>query len=423
MIDKTNNDTTNHVNSIQHVESRSSAITTPENCCISLKKLIQLIAKIAVGILIIPWLFPSYRSWVVGAYRNFTVPFTEWRKRIGPFTYNPTLDVDNNARQAEAQSYRSRYLHEVASTAHTHIVRTKPLMGHINAVPGAFSQWMPGIALAAAYLIEKHKVSGLYVCETMESFSAKLKEIVQKGAEKRCAFVLPSFSSRQGEEKFGYKPNFPQHKITVVMENRDNELKFAILDADPLCDTITPSHLQCNQIWDNWDKTAAFFSPELTIRAMLKANLPQHTHIFYSGYRRERTYGCGVYALKDAMAFLRDPDFFKKLQAESSTQLENGWRLHRFLEFPPACMIGTQSTTELQKYLKRHPNRKDLMIPGKNNKSLQDYMDTHVITVDKQKQNHYITRKMFKYMEIVQQIFERFSSEEIEILLNKTLVT
>lgn len=401
-----------------------------------IKYLSELIGKATLGIFIIPCFIPSYRKWVQASYIKLTSPnkprhtpakihsMEHWWKRLGSFEHDSNLNRNDSLRKAQTNQDKRKYEKGLKNLESGHIAKKYPLMGKVNRIPGEYGLWMAGVGLVASYLSEKHKLEGLYVCNTLEAFASKLNEISQHHQDQRAAFVIPTFYSGSSGCTM---PNFPQHKITVVVEKKTDQLKIAILDSDVTGqNSITPSHLECNDIWDGWKKPDAFTPDELALRALLKSYLVPNSQLFYSKVPREVAYGCESYALTDALAYLKDPDFFNKITTSEETPLKNGLMIRGIVRLPPSLMIGSQRFTALKDYVKSS-SPESLKIPGRKNKTLKEYIKRNrVIVIDKKlgrkKQNHYITKKTFKYTKIALNIMQNFASENIEEILNKTFI-
>lgn len=389
------------------------------------KIIVQLVAKIALGILIVPLISASYRKWVARSIKELKgleplpLQVAPWYAKLGPYPYDPLLDQDEKARESKVEEFQRRY-EASPSTLKT----DQPLMGHVNWIPGEFGVWMPGTALVGAYLAGKRKLKGLIVCNTLDAFQSKLTEVVNSPGDQRAAFIIPTFKGGSQNSGKGFVPNFAQHKVPIVLEKIGNELHIACLDGQPTGQNrdINPSHVQCDKPWDDWKVRDAFNSQELAFRAITKAALPANTHLYYTTVVREGNYGCAVFALRDAVAFLRDPQFFQKIQVgDDVVQLHNGMKIKRITELPAAHVIGAQSSSTIESFLSKHTEAKDLAIPGKN-KTLTDYLKKNRVEVKGRLQNHYITRKMFKYNEIVLQAMERLTPAEINQAIQSTLV-
>lgn len=306
------------------------------------------------------------------------------------------------------------------------------LLGEISWVPGNVEFWMPGVALVAAYLAEKKKIEGLYVCSTLESLKDKIKEISNNPKDQRLAFVVGTIGSgwiQQSPDLF--EPNFPQHKVTVCIEKKEGKLAVCLLDPQPLAgsnDYVIPSNLE-GDLWDGYDQWYRFNSQELIFRAVMAAckETNAEARLVYSRVLRQMSYGCAIYALQDAMAFLRDPQFFQKITCDQdrSVKVDERYTVEAIAKLPPEYMVGTQSNRTLEEFRFRGGQFNE-PLPGKK-KSLQYYLDKYLMDVPGndgtiKKQNHFITKKLFKYMTLAALASKLLKPEEINQIIAKTMI-
>jgi hypothetical protein len=300
-----------------------------------------------------------------------------------------------------------------------------PLMGRVNWIPGDFGLWMGGMALIVSHFIEKYGFKEFYVCETLEGFSKKLEQFVENPQAKRGAFIVPCFAAGSQHHGVGFRPNFPQHKVTVVVEKvpLSGQIKLAILDGQPEGNNpvISPEKIGTHgDLWKGWQCQGCFNSQELVLRAVMNAKLPRNTQLFHSAVPRERSYGCSSFAIRDGIAFLRDPAFFDKIVVDQKPPLQvSGLPLKTITQLPPDFMIGTQSLRQLHTYIKNNSS-KDLTVKKKEgkDKTLFDYLKKYNV----QEKNHYITIKACRYNELVLQMLISKTPSEIDDRLSKVLV-
>lgn len=355
------------------------------------RKIVLLIAKLALALLLIPLAFPSYYKWVARSFsRTRKTPIPNVEPAANGAMPLKKISIPNV--KSAVKQMQERY---------ERVGDKKGFFGRVNFVPRNFGLWMPGVALVADHLAKKHKVANLFTCETLEDFQKKLNEFLNRPGVFKGAFILPTFNAGMQGLAEGIKPNFPQHKLTVAVEKSEERLFIAILDAMPrLIEWIDGSHLACDSIFENWEKVDAFKSQELALRAIFKCLLPLKTRVFYSVVKREVSYGCEVFALRDAITFLKDDAFFKKIEhpKEPSSYYLN-FPLYPIESLPAAYMVGTQSMAKLSSFMKEKKEREFSVIPLKQC-SLSDYIQKYVVEVEREEQNHYITHKMVKYMEL-----------------------
>lgn len=295
-------------------------------------------------------------------------------------------------------------------------------VGTVHGMPGQFGMWMPGVALVAAYLCEKKKIQGLYVCESLEALSTQIQKIHSNPADQRYAFVVGTFSSQNH-----LQPNFPQHKATVCIEKKDGKLTIVLLDPEPIPgfnEKISPKNLN-DKLWEG-----NYNSQELVFRAILSGcrEAKCEARLLHSQVEREKIYGCAAFALQDGMSFLRDPDFFNRITCnkDKTVKIDQNFAIEVITALPPEYMIGAQSSQIIDDY-KKKGGQFNQVLPGKT-KTLQNYLDAYFIEGTEsngmlKKQNHYITNKAFKYLNFVLLSLKNLKPSEIDEIINKTLIS
>lgn len=290
-------------------------------------------------------------------------------------------------------------------------------MGFIEGASVRFGLWMPGVALLAQHLAEKKDVKNLFVASTIEAFSVALRTHLQSQEVFRFAFIVsPSFSGcvlRDYSDCILLK-NFPQHKVAVVFEKNAGDVKMAILDSMPVGGqkTIDPSHLtNYNQedLWDGIEKRGNFNAPELISRAFFKAceNLNLKSTVYRSHVVREETNGDVIFALYDAISFLKNPNFFHEIKSNKEFEIPIKQALFEcIVALPSVHMRGTQSSQVLNNYEQKEPELFKKPFPQAD-KTLKDSLEhSHIIVPlstpapDGQThrlENHFITNKEIKY--------------------------
>ncbi len=341
------------------------------------------------------------------------------------------LANSEEAREQETQKLCSSY-HSSRPNEPAHQSTYNAPLGFVYGVPGNFSMWMPGVALVAAYLAEKKNIQGLYVCESLESLSTKIKQINSNPENPRCAFVVGAFQSGcKNQISIGFEPNFPQHKVTVCVEKKDGQLTIALLDAEPapgLNEDIVPENLT-KELWSGYDQWDKFNCQELVFRAILNACRDSKcaARLLHSRALRQKSYGCVVFALQDALAYLRSPDFFSKIvcSKEKKITVDHQYEIEIITTLPPAFMIGTQSFELIKKY-REDGNQFDKALPGKK-KTLQNYLDANQVEVTditgmKKTRNYYIIKKFFKYLKFVSLAIKHLNQAERERVVEGVLI-
>lgn len=295
-------------------------------------------------------------------------------------------------------------------------------MGTVYVIPKEFGLWMPGVAILATYLSEKKQLNGLYVCQTVEAFSRKIRDLALHPEDQRCALIVAASSGKD-------IPNFPQHKVTVCVEKKAGTLSVALLDCIPILSNqhVDPDNLT-DQLWYGIEDEYGFNTQELIYRAILKGcgdvNIPKR--FLHSQVEREKCYGCEAFALMDGVAFLNDKYFFSKVVCSpNKVQLNPHHQLEVITQLPPEFMLGVQSSTIIQEYQKTvRPYILQKKLLGKMKaKNFFDYIETHKIQVGPKTQNHYITKKYYKYQRFVIETLETLPFKKVQQIVNQTLLT
>jgi hypothetical protein len=345
-------------------------------------------------------------------------------------TQRLTTGIIESDKTEDPESYKNQFYEQqvnrvkkIYTTYFSQRYADTPMMGHVNWIPGSFGLHMRGIALVVSHLGQKYGFKEFYACETLEGFAKKLDQFIKDPTVMRGAFVVPCFSS--GPEQ-GFKSNFAQHKVSVLVDKSDgikivvlNAQKIVVLNAQKNGD-VTPEKIQGkDDIWQGWETPGSFSSQEVVFRAILKANLPKESELFFGNTSREHQYGCESFAIQDALAFLRDPAFFTKIKLSGDPLQVNGMSLQTIFELPFAFLIGMQSLKELGNAT-AFASPQDLVVKTKEGqeKTLPGYLSKYSIN----NRNHYITVKSCRYNEIVLQMLKELSQEQIDQRLQATLV-
>lgn len=297
------------------------------------------------------------------------------------------------------------------------------VLGPLSYVPGNFGMWMPGVALVAAYLAEKKQLEGLFVCDSLEALSFQLEEIGRNPSDQRCAFVVASFLSGF---RGNLEPNCPQHKSTVCVEKKEGRLTIALLDPEQESSSggIDPARFT-NELWEGYDRPGSFNCRELVLRAIFKGcqSVEGDTRLLYTQVEREKIYGCAIFAIQDAVAYLRDPNFFSRITYDETKmrRIQEKYEIGTITRLPPEHMVGAQSFRIIENYRKTGEKFDEVLLGRK--KTLEQYLDANTLMVDGSRpQNHYITKKLFKYLKLILCALESLSQEEIEAIIQRTLV-
>ncbi len=301
-------------------------------------------------------------------------------------------------------------------------------MGRIEGIPNCFGLWMPGVALLAGHLAEKKGVQNLLVAKNMEAFAAALKIQIISHEILRFSFIVsPSFSW------CSLPINYPQHKVAVVIEKTGFFLKMAILDSMPVGrqKNIDPQHLidyQKENLWDGYGVENKFNGLELIIRCFFRAteNLQLKSEICHSRVIRQQKDGCALFAILDALEFLKNPAFFQdiKLDEEIIEVPEKNTSIRHIVALPSIHMRGAQSIELLTDYQVKEPQLCLKSFSPIKVKRLPDSLSKSIVKVviagEEKLQNHFITKKQIKYLTWVVNTLQD-APEKAENIITRTL--
>jgi hypothetical protein len=282
---------------------------------------------------------------------------------------------------------------------------------------------MAGVAIIASYLRQKKGLNNLFVCKSQEAFQKKLDEISRLKGDTRVALVMSDWPEvdEDDDKKDGEYGAVTVHKIAICIEKTGPQIKIAILD--PMADkeyVISPFQVLAPPkdlkyiILDGIGYPLWYiFHSSLNMK---------NTSIYYSPIKRQRTFnGCETFALTDGVAFLRDPQFFEKVQTKTVLIQEKGLqlKLHRIESLPPAFMAGTQSLKLLDDYYEKNLKSQD----PKEMEELKRKVKKNLVEVNGKLQNHYNDKKSIKYHLITIAALEAISTNELQQSVRETLLT
>ena len=265
---------------------------------------------------------------------------------------------------------------------------------HIASLPFAtsslmtWSRWadsqirpsMKGLAKIGQSLLEKHHFppDSLSVCPTLKNFAEELEKI-QKNMDAtgdfRRAFIVPTRSTAWGKNQQNIdlprSETFAQHIVSVVLEKKGDKLHIAILD--PMIrsgnQVIDPTNIGLEQALEN----TPFTEQELILSYIVSAGLnPETTTLYHSTVLREQSNGCWAFALKDAIAFLKSPEFFTKIELETGAALPiKGFQLKSINTLPIRFIFTAQwDRNKFNEYLRLHPEQDT----SENRRKIEKYL-------------------------------------------------
>lgn len=268
-----------------------------------------------------------------------------------------------------------------------------------------------GLAIIAAQLRKKTDQSHLFVCQTLSAFRQKLQSIVDSDEDQRVALIVPSHQSLLEPNK---RANFEQHKLSVCIEKKNGMIKIYLID--PMSGEFNPEQA-------NFDDTP-FMPIDLIFAYMKQVSFdPTKTFFFISSVERQHGEdgGCSTFALRDAINFLKDPDFHRQCVLNGnrdSISLPIG-SVYHLAALPAACMKSTQSITLLNRYFKQFPNRESLIRPSLS-KHLVQLLDENGIPM--KLRNHYIDDRTAKYQRAILRVVKTENDDEINRMIDSALL-
>jgi hypothetical protein len=251
---------------------------------------------------------------------------------------------------------------------------------------------LAGVAITATYLKEKKGLQNLFVCASLDVLKAQVANIRKMPGDVRAAFIVSECSDDDDDEDEDYF-----HCSVVCVEKKGSTLKVAHLDSLGV--------------------GTAELEPQRERRE-------DQTELYFSSVKRQSLgYGCESFALRDAVAFLEDPQFFDKIQTKKLIGSLQGNRLeyNEIIALPPAFMRGTQSTKILDAYFAAHSGKNSADEISALKKSLAKHV--HPIAKGRSKQrNYYIVERTLKYQSIMMSALKYLSKQEVKSIISKSLI-
>lgn len=292
---------------------------------------------------------------------------------------------------------------------------------------------MEGLSIAANYLAEKHKLDNLFVCASQKAFQRKLEEIKSSTENVRIALVVPTYSFYSSESKLA---ELSIHKIAVGIEKKDGKIKICLIDPSPIRASINP---------DNIDlcKNTFFSEQELIFAYMKEAALPNTTYYCVTPNRESSEEGgCSTFALRDAIAFIKDRRFFERVEKKGkiNRQKEKGLLESPFYikNLPPIFMRTAQSLRLIDRYIETNARENLFNIKknlGPTKKPLKADVDAHTRKVQivgdtrgnmarilMKNQNKAIDDKIKKYQMVINYFLKNKTAEELLKLIERRIV-
>lgn len=415
-------------------------------------QLLTLIMNIAKALLIFPLFTSSYyqeiqRSYsTLGTHRNLVYTLAPANYPLWKKLATASKDIYKNAHKTGvAISQLNCHFCKQALPLlkkHNDAFIAKEFMGiSVVAYPQhTFLQWtlkMPGVALIASYLMQKHHMTGLYVCQSIGAFQEKLAEINQSNADTRIALIIPATI---------YSPRFDpypqsQHKVAVCIEKSNGHTKIAVMEPHQFKKEPSISPKNIVSALDDLQRV------DPTKKAQLHINCKEFifwhiihsahfdlnkTSLYLSTVPREQLLGCETFSLKDGMAFLKNPNFFNQIKAESfSEPIE--WQGHQgfiqnIVALPAEFMKGTQSISAIKQYHKDLPDLAKRPLSHfkkgmqQSERTLEQCVQDHTVAIKRKAQNHYTNWRSHKYHLIALNALENLTTADLKAAIMHTLL-
>jgi hypothetical protein len=265
---------------------------------------------------------------------------------------------------------------------------------------------MHGTALLAHYISAKTQQENLYVCKDLQALKEELERVKNNPADQRLALVVPTYTSPVNPDKMALGTF--QHAVSVCIEKRAGEIQICVLNSQSNKLATQFIHLE----------KGPFGVVELVLSYMERANLPASTKIYYSaliGWRQHGLEGsCSTFALRDAVAFLKDGEFFNNVQVHSGAGSIKDPFL--FKRLPANFMKPTQSLSMLQDYMGNSA------LTEKSRKDLDASLDKHCVEVDGKRMNKHMSRRFYKYHLTLLFLLNRLPAKELNALIANKLI-
>jgi hypothetical protein len=283
-----------------------------------------------------------------------------------------------------------------------------------------FALLMPGIALVAS----KFGLPNLWVCDSHEVLQDKLKEIQNSDSNlpQRYAFIIMTHSLLSGEGH-AKKDNWEQHKLAVCVEKINGNMHIYVLETMLAFgnEVITEAKI-------NLDENQCFTELELLLAYIDAVKLDKvKTTIYLPVTRREFGTGCSIFALRDAVYFLRDEQFSNKviISTQEKMKLPISQVVIKNIEaLPPQFMQLTQSMTVIGNYKSAYPELAAQEFGTESRKrTLESSLAIHTFRDFKDHpQNLHVGHRVLKYQALILETLKQKNDEEINALIDQTLL-
>jgi hypothetical protein len=264
---------------------------------------------------------------------------------------------------------------------------------------------LAGVAITATYLKEKKGLTNLFVCASADVLQAQVANIRQMPGDVRAAFIVHECSEGNDDKDDDFF-----HCSVVGVEKKGSALKIVHLDA-----------LGADQV--TWSADGTGLAEKYVEDIVMKFRDDQTELYVIEIERQSSENGCESFALRDAVAFLEDPQFFDKIQTKKQVGVSEGkeFECHEITALPPAFMRGTQSIKILDAYFAAHSGKNSADEISALKKSLAKHV--HPIAKGRSKQrNYYIVERTLKYQSIMMSALKYLSKQEVKSIISKSLI-
>ncbi len=285
---------------------------------------------------------------------------------------------------------------------------------------------MRGVGLIAAHIARKLKLEKkLFVCESIQAFQSELEKIASQSGNQKCVFIIPS-------APYEVDPNREQntHKIAIGVQKENRRLSIVMFD--PLTDhshkdylhTVSKRDFNQPNLRGAIDHWGAYYGG-VAVKTIMHSRLSDvDCTVFSSSMKRQHTgRGCFVFALQDALQFLRDPDFIHRIMPTKLEVINSSFKVANVVSFPPEVMISTQSRSTVSKYVRLCEKHKKPSKLGKWLEPLEgmDITDAIGLHQDGNKKNRFVDALNVQYSKMLSYLLS-LPPEEIAELERTTLI-
>jgi len=205
---------------------------------------------------------------------------------------------------------------------------------------------------------------------------------------------------------------FAHHKIAVGVEKIGDKIQFFVFDNN--------REFEAKNVHLN---PGPFNETELLSSHIQSVLFPEESTTFFkTTIKRQfgRLGGCTVFALRDAIGFLEDPQFFDKIT--KGIKGTGGKLLEPYFidHLPPNFVKYMQSISKIKDFMISQPD----CVPeklGKAQRTLEENLKHHTVKFEGEDRNMHIQQRLLKYQMLVIMLLKAFAGQPqvINQLINK----